>query len=114
MKMQKSAEMTDSYQNIDRVTCGYYNETEVIPGVIVKAIPTQAGLLPLVPEPFIPILAAPSSKKQYEMFILSEEFIEFHFLCENWGCSEETQMTEFSLIDSNAEIANEGQVQWLN
>ncbi len=75
MKMQKSAEMTDSYQNIDRVTCGYYNETEVIPGVIVKAIPTQAGLLPLVPEPFIPILQAPSSKKQYEMFILSEEFI---------------------------------------
>ncbi len=53
----------------------YYNETEVIPGVIVKAIPTQAGLLPLVPEPFIPILQAPSSKKQYEMFILSEEFI---------------------------------------
>ena len=58
----------------------YYNETEIIPGVIVKAIPTQAGLLPLVPEPFIPILNAPSSKKQYELFILSEEFIEYHFL----------------------------------
>jgi|SRR5580765_2623176 len=58
----------------------YYNETEIIPGVIVKAIPTQAGLLPLVPEPFIPILNAPSSKKQYEAFILSEEFIEYHWL----------------------------------
>lgn len=58
----------------------YYNETEVIPGVIVKALPTQAGLLPLVPDPFIPILQAPSSKKQYELFILSEEFIEYHFL----------------------------------
>jgi hypothetical protein len=57
----------------------YYNETEVIPGVIVKAIPTQAGLLPLVPEPFIPILSS-GSKKQYEAFILSEEFIEYHFL----------------------------------
>lgn len=57
----------------------YYNETEVIPGVIVKALPTQAGLLPLVPDPFIPIEAS-STKKQYEMFILSEEFIEFHFL----------------------------------
>ena len=75
MKAQKSAEMTDSYRNNDRVTIGYYNETEVIPGVIVKAIPTQAGLLPLVPEPFIPILSAPQSKKQYEAFILSEEFI---------------------------------------
>lgn len=58
----------------------YYNETEIMPGVVVKAIPTQAGLLPLVPEPFIPTYAAPSSKKQYEFFILSEEFIEYHWL----------------------------------
>lgn len=58
----------------------YYNETEIIPGVIVKAIPTQAGLLPLVPEPFIPVYAAPQGLKQYEAFILSEEFIEYHWL----------------------------------
>jgi hypothetical protein len=60
----------------------YYNETEIQPGVIVKAIPTQAGLLPLVPEPFIPILAVyPGSPvNQYEGFILSEEFIEYHWL----------------------------------
>lgn len=58
----------------------YYNETEIIPGVIVKALPTQAGLLPLVPEPFIPILNGAGGKKQYEAFILSEEFIEYHFL----------------------------------
>lgn len=57
----------------------YYNETEIQPGVIVKAIPTQAGLLPLVPEPFIPILPS-SSLNQYEAFILSEEFIEYHWL----------------------------------
>jgi hypothetical protein len=60
----------------------YYNETEIQPGVIVKAIPTQAGLLPLVPEPFIPVLAVyPGSPvNQYEGFILSEEFIEYHWL----------------------------------
>src|SRR5258708_8929278 len=60
----------------------YYNETEIQPGVIVKAIPTQAGLLPLVPEPFIPTLSVyPNSpQKQYEGFILSEEFIEYHWL----------------------------------
>ena len=53
-----------------------------MPGVIVKAIPTQAGLLPLVPEPFIPILQAYSGApvSQYEGFILSEEFIEYHWL----------------------------------
>lgn len=60
----------------------YYNETEIQPGVIVKAIPTQAGLLPLIPEPFIPILSVfpGSTPKQYEGFILSEEFIEYHWL----------------------------------
>lgn len=60
----------------------YYNETEIQPGVIVKAIPTQAGLLPLVPEPFIPILSVfpGSAAKQYEGFVLSEEFIEYHWL----------------------------------
>lgn len=60
----------------------YYNETEIQPGVIVKAIPTQAGLLPLIPEPFIPVLSVfPNSpQKQYEGFVLSEEFIEYHWL----------------------------------
>lgn len=65
----------------------YYNETEIQPGVIVKAIPTQAGLLPLVPEPFIPILQSFGTNpatglryNQYEGFILSEEFIEVHWL----------------------------------
>lgn len=57
----------------------YYNETEIMPGVIVKAIPTQAGLLPLVPEPFIPLLPS-GAFKQYEGFILSEEFVEYHWL----------------------------------
>jgi hypothetical protein len=58
----------------------YYNETEVVPGVIVKAIPTQAGLLPLIPDAGLPVLAAPAGNKQYEGFILSEEFVEYHWL----------------------------------
>lgn len=64
----------------------YYNETEIQPGVIVKAIPTQAGLLPLIPEAFIPVYQAPGlnaqgvANKQYEFLILSEEFVEYHWL----------------------------------
>lgn len=66
----------------------YYNETEIQPGVIVKAIPTQAGLLPLIPEPFIPVYGLPGTINtatgkqfnQYEGFVLSEEFVEFHWL----------------------------------
>lgn len=60
----------------------YYNETEIQPGVIVKAIPTQAGLLPLIPEPFIPVLPVfpGSTVNQFEGFVLSEEFAEYHWL----------------------------------
>lgn len=58
----------------------FMNETEIQPGVIVKAIPTQAGLLPLVPEAFIPSYKSGPTLVQYEGFILSEEFIEYHWL----------------------------------
>ncbi len=57
----------------------YYNEVEVIPGVIVKAIPTQAGLLPLIPD--AGLTNNPSGAlNQYTGFILSEEFVEYHWL----------------------------------
>jgi len=57
----------------------YYNEVEVIPGVIVKALPTQAGLLPLIPD--AGLTNNPSgSGFQYTGFILSEEFVEYHWL----------------------------------
>ena len=76
----------DKYDQEAKTLQLYYNETEIQPGVIVKAIPTQAGLLPLIPEPFIPVLASPGlnaagqANSQYEAFILSEEFIEYHYL----------------------------------
>jgi len=57
----------------------YYNEVEVIPGVIVKAIPTQAGLLPMIPDAGLTNLPS-GSGTQYTGFILSEEFVEYHWL----------------------------------
>jgi hypothetical protein len=57
----------------------YYNEVEVIPGVIVKALPTQAGLIPLIPDAGIGVLAS-GAQNQYAGFILSEEFVEYHWL----------------------------------
>lgn len=57
----------------------YYNEVEVIPGVIVKALPTQAGLLPLIPDAGLTNLPS-GSGFQYTGFILSEEFVEYHWL----------------------------------
>jgi hypothetical protein len=60
----------------------YFNEVEVIPGVIVKALPTQAGLLPIIGDAGLPVLVdgGDSTKKQYTGFIISEEFVEYHWL----------------------------------
>jgi hypothetical protein len=59
----------------------YYNEVEVIPGVIVKALPTQAGLLPIIPDPGLILIPQPgATTTQQTMFIVSEELIEYHWL----------------------------------
>lgn len=58
----------------------YFNEVEVVPGTIVKALPTQAGVLPLVPDAGLGNLAASASTTQYTGFVLSEEFVEYHWL----------------------------------
>lgn len=57
----------------------YFDKVEVIPGVIVKALPTQAGTLPLVPEPFITNFAS-GAQKQYAAFVVSESCFEYHWL----------------------------------
>jgi hypothetical protein len=59
----------------------YFNEVEVIPGVIVKALPTAAGLLPLIPD--AGLRTSPgfgASGTQYTGFIVMEEYIEYHYL----------------------------------
>lgn len=62
----------------------WFNETEILRGVIVKAIPTQVGPLPLIPDAALSVLpngsGGPASKKLYSAFILSEEFVEYHWL----------------------------------
>jgi hypothetical protein len=58
----------------------YFNEVEVVPGVIVKALPTQAGVLPLVPDAGLGTITGVGATTQYAGFILSEEFVEYHWL----------------------------------
>lgn len=59
----------------------YFNEVEVIPGVVVKALPTQAGVLPLVPDAGLGTTAGfGASGTQYAGIIVMEEFIEYHWL----------------------------------
>ncbi len=59
----------------------YFNEVEVIPGTIVKALPTQAGVLPLVPDAGLATTAGyGGSGTQYAGIIVMEEFIEYHWL----------------------------------
>src|SRR5208283_1640865 len=58
----------------------YFNEVEVVPGTIVKALPTQAGVLPLVPDAGLGILASGATQNQYAGIIVMEEFVEYHWL----------------------------------
>lgn len=60
----------------------YMNAVEVIPGVIVSALPTAVGELPLIPDAGLTNLAQPGSStvKQLTGFVMSEEFVEYHWL----------------------------------
>jgi hypothetical protein len=59
----------------------YFNEVEVVPGVIVKALPTQAGVLPLVPDAGLQTTPGfGGTTTQYCGIIVMEEFIEYHWL----------------------------------
>jgi hypothetical protein len=59
----------------------FYNEIEVTPGVIVSAIPTQMGLLPLIGDPSITTFGNQGGGTTlYTAFIVSEDLIEYHYL----------------------------------
>jgi hypothetical protein len=58
----------------------YFNEVEVVPGTIVKALPTQAGVLPLVPDAGLGTVPSSGGTTQYIGIIVMEEFIEYHWL----------------------------------
>lgn len=65
-----------------------FNTVEVVPGVTVKAIATQAGNLPLIPDPFMPIdsaaaygFTAPANgTKNYYAVIVTEDQLERHYI----------------------------------
>jgi hypothetical protein len=72
--------MADLFDQEAKAVQLYFNEVEVIPGVIVKALPTQAGVLPLIPDAAIGVASASGGLNNYGAFILSEEFVEYHWL----------------------------------
>lgn len=59
----------------------YFNQVEILPGVIVEGIPTQMGILPLIGDPAITTFANQGGGTSlYTGFILSEDMIEYHYL----------------------------------
>jgi len=59
----------------------FYNQVEVLPGVVVNGIPTQVGVLPLVSDPALVNISAGGGKNQYTGFILSDiDMIKYAYL----------------------------------
>jgi len=58
----------------------YFNQVEILPGVIVEGIPTQMGILPLIGDPTITNFVQGGGTTIYTGFILSEDMIEYHYL----------------------------------
>ena len=58
----------------------YFNQVEILPGVIVEAIPTQMGTLALVGDPAITAFPQAGGVTTYTGFIVSEDMVEYHYL----------------------------------
>lgn len=58
----------------------YYNQVEILPGVIVEAIPTQMGILPLIGDPAIDVFPGGGALSIYTGFVISEDMVEYHYL----------------------------------
>jgi hypothetical protein len=74
-------------KNADNSQGFFQNGIEVVPGIRVNGVATQAGILPIIPEPFLPmdatipgISAAPSGQHNYPFAILTEPLVEFHYV----------------------------------
>lgn len=57
----------------------YFNTVEVLPGVVVEAIPTQMGTLPMLGDPAITVWPY-GAQNIYTMFITTDQMIEYHYL----------------------------------
>lgn len=60
-------------------------QVEVVPGVKVPGLMTAAGLLPVVPDPFLATnpswaTAAPTGETNYPFVILTESLLEYHYV----------------------------------
>jgi hypothetical protein len=60
----------------------YFNKAEILPGVIVEAIPTQMGLLPLISDPALSYAGTVGAvgSRTFSYFILSEDSVQYHWL----------------------------------
>ena len=63
----------------------YFNQVEILPGVVVTAIPTQMGNLPLIGDGSITTIAnyagtGYAGTNIYTGFIVSEDMVEYHYL----------------------------------
>lgn len=58
----------------------YFNKVEVLPGVVVQAIPTQVGLLPLIADPALNYAGTVVGSRTFSLFILSEDSVQYHWL----------------------------------
>jgi len=59
----------------------FYNQVEVLPGVVVNGLPTQVGVLPLVSDPALSNVSGAGGKTQYTGFILSDiDMIKYAYL----------------------------------
>lgn len=65
------------------------NITDGVVGLSVTGLVTAAGVLPIIPEPFLqmnasvgatPIAAAPANQNNYPFVILTEELVEYHYI----------------------------------
>jgi hypothetical protein len=58
----------------------YFNKVEILPGVVVQAIPTQMGLLPLISDPALAFFGSVVGSRTFTGFILSEDSVQYHWL----------------------------------
>jgi hypothetical protein len=58
--------------NVDKV--------QITPGLVVTAIMTQVGLLPIIPDPAIKVLPLGNGTSQHTFFIATDDMIEYHYL----------------------------------
>jgi hypothetical protein len=56
------------------------NTVDITGGFRVKALTTQAGELPLIPDWTIPYTPGPTGSALYPIYVVTEDFIEYHWL----------------------------------